>query len=433
MSKVTAAALEPGVLLAHYRLEEVLGEGAMGVVYRAHDTALDRPVAIKVLKPDVSEDSSLLDRFVREARAAARVNDPHLTHIYFVGQQDEHDFFAMEFVEGKDLEAHVEEQGPLPLEAALDVLIQAAQGLHAAHGGGVVHRDVKPSNIILRPDGVAKVTDFGLAKSAGVDVDATQAGQILGTPTFMSPEQCKGEKVSPRTDVYALGLTAWYVLAGRAPFPGPSVGTPALGTALRRMCAKDPAERPGDMAEVVALLEAARPREIIPAPLTARAVALLFDVALFGLVIAAVAGVFLLAAGGEEIDHEGLWHVLAELLLYWGWTASQLGAEWRWGRSVGKRLLNLGVAKDDGTTPDLRALALRYLVRFPAPAVFATGLHLLLPVLGGAAELAQVFAILGGAVCFLVTKGATLSDLLTGTQVVYRMPPRRNRTRRRDA
>ena len=257
--------LSTGTRIAHYEIEAPIGEGAMGVVYRAHDTALERPVAVKVLKSAVAEDEALVQRFFREARAAAKVNHPHLTHIYFVGEEGDAHFFAMELLPGQDLEACVKEHGPLPWARALEVLIQTAKGLAAAHAAGVIHRDVKPSNVILQPDGQAKVTDFGLAKSLQADVDATQAGSLLGTPTYMSPEQCRGRTVDARSDVYALGLTGWFLLTGNPPHEGESLGDmldrqmneplpslaealpdapKELGEALRDMCAKDPDKRP---------------------------------------------------------------------------------------------------------------------------------------------------------------------------------------------
>src|SRR5262245_37951276 len=216
--------LPAGTPLAHYLLGDVLGSGAMGTVYRAHDRGLDRGVAVKILKPGIADDPRAVERFFREARAAARVSHPNLAHVCFVGSESGRSFFAMEHVEGSDLEEHVKRHGPLPLADAVDALVQAARGLAAAHGAGVVHRDVKPSNLIRRPDGTVKVTDFGLARSVEGDSEASAVGQVIGTPTYMSPEQVRGEGADVRSDVYMLGLTAFFLLAGRPPFPGPTLG-----------------------------------------------------------------------------------------------------------------------------------------------------------------------------------------------------------------
>ena len=158
-------------MLAHYRLGEVLGSGAMGTVYQAHDLGLERGVAVKVLRREIAQDPRMVERFFREARTAAHVNHPNLAHVYYVGQEGPHHFFAMEYVPGQNLEQAVLEQGPFALAEAVDLLAQAAQGLQAAHAAGLVHRDVKPSNLIRRPDGVLKVTDFGLARSVQGEVE----------------------------------------------------------------------------------------------------------------------------------------------------------------------------------------------------------------------------------------------------------------------
>ena len=224
VSDLSASQLPKGTRLAHYEVTALIGEGAMGAVYRAHDTSLDRTVAIKVLRPEIANDGQTIERFNREARAAARVNHPNLTHIYFVGPEEGLHYFAMEFVPGLTLAEHVREHGPMDVEEALDILIQSAQGLGAAHEAGVIHRDVKPSNLQLAPDGVVKITDFGLSKQLTGDLDMTGEGRILGTPRYMSPEQCRGEKMDLRTDVYSLGLLGWFLLSGKPPYDSDSIG-----------------------------------------------------------------------------------------------------------------------------------------------------------------------------------------------------------------
>ncbi len=216
--------LAPGTPLAHYVVRRPIGTGAMGTVYEAHDTALDRTVALKIVNPHLAGDADVAERFAREARAAARANHANLTHVYFVGRAEGRPFYAMEYVPGANLEERVTKSGPLSLGGAVDVLVQAARGLEAAHAEGVVHRDVKPSNLLMLEDGRVKVTDFGLSKSLLADPSATQAGQVMGTPFYMSPEQCRGEATDLRTDVYALGLTGWFLLTGKPAFGGVSLG-----------------------------------------------------------------------------------------------------------------------------------------------------------------------------------------------------------------
>jgi uncharacterized RDD family membrane protein YckC len=427
--------LPPGSMLAHYRIRGKLGSGAMGTVYRAHDTSLERVVAVKVLKPGVAGDPTMVERFFREARAAARVNHANLAHIYFVGSQGDQRFFAMEYVPGSTLEARVNEAGPMPIDDAVDALVQAARGLGAAHAAGVIHRDVKPSNLILRPDGVLKLTDFGLAKSLDADPNLSAEGLATGTPAFMAPEQCRGEPVDARTDVYALGLVGWFLLVGRPPFTGPSLGkvlndqmntllppvtterpdaSPMLEEALDRMCAKDPARRPTSMAEVVELLEAVRPRTLDRAPLAARVAALGVDLAGLTILWSALALPFSLALRLDVTDTR-VGDLVAVSLLALG----QLGMEAWHGASPGKMLFHLAVVREDGTRPSLGALAARFVLRFPhAPVAFLTfAWHAARP----ASIALTAAALLAGAICHLV-RGRTLSDFATGTNVVYRLP-----------
>ncbi|HVG94672.1 MAG TPA: protein kinase [Planctomycetota bacterium] len=433
--------LLPGTRLAHYVLRTPIGSGSMGTVYEAHDTALDRTVAVKVVNPALVGSPEALDRFLHEARAAARVSHDRVTHIHFVGTDDGRPFYAMELVPGRTLEEIVRADGPLPFATAIDVLRQAAEGLGAAHEAGFVHRDVKPSNLILRPDGGLKVTDFGLAKSMSGDPGATHVGNLVGTPEFMSPEQCRGQPVDARTDVYTLGLTAFWLLTGERPFGGGSVGAmldaqmnaplpsaaarrpdlPArVDDVLARLTAKDRERRPESMREVLSLLEDLRPRAVHPAPLTARAIALVVDTVAFAVVGSAVVTG---AAQPDAYVPGALLGAIVSLVTFAVVVASQYGMEVRFGGSLGKLLLGLEVVRDDGTRPGRRALLARLLVRFP------TIPFILVPddVLPDLAEYIvgyfQLGVIAAGVITYLATRGRTLSDLLTGTRVAYRAPP----------
>ena len=212
--------------ISHYRIVRQLGSGGMGEVFLAEDTTLGRKVAIKML-PERSAGSSLArQRLINEAKAAAALDHPNICAIHEVGEEDDCVFIVMQYVDGESLADRIAQHALAPAEV-VDIGIQAAQALEAAHAAGVVHRDIKPHNIILTPRGQLKVLDFGLAKLAAPDLAATQtsgrltvAGSVLGTPAFMSPEQLRGEDIDARADIYALGVTLYECATGRSAFGG---------------------------------------------------------------------------------------------------------------------------------------------------------------------------------------------------------------------
>jgi serine/threonine-protein kinase len=216
-----------------YELEELIAAGGMGQVWRGRDRLLDRPVAVKVLRSEYADDPVFLERFRGEARHAAALNHPNIAAVLDYGESEdagsgEHlAYLVMELVEGAPLSARISAEGPLEPEDALSVLRQTAAGLAEAHRAGMVHRDVKPANILVRPDGRVKLTDFGIAWSAE-SVPLTGTGQVIGTARYMSPEQAAGARVGPASDVYALGLVGYESLTGHAAFEGTNPVTVAL-------------------------------------------------------------------------------------------------------------------------------------------------------------------------------------------------------------
>ncbi len=209
-----------GTSLGKYRLIGRLGQGGMGVVYEAEDTALERKVAIKVLTERMSKDPELRERFQKEARAAARLNHPHVLTVYDVGNEGGTDYFVMELVRGVSAQEVLDTKGAFSWRAATRIASEICRALVAAHAASLVHRDVKPANVMIAPDGQAKLADFGLAKATGPSVvSVTGSGTILGTPTYMSPEQCRAERADEKSDLYSLGATYYALLCGKPPYP----------------------------------------------------------------------------------------------------------------------------------------------------------------------------------------------------------------------
>src|SRR5215470_8956959 len=225
-------ALSSGTKLGPYEIQTSLGAGGMGEVYRARDTRLDRIVAIKILPPHLSDNVEAQQRFDREARAISSLSDPHICHLYDVGQQDGTNYLVMEYLEGETLADRLH-KGRLPLEQVFKVGEEVCEGLEKAHRSGVVHRDLKPSNIMLTKSG-AKLMDFGLAKAPGTTVGTrsssnsgatmsrplTAEGTIVGTFQYMSPEQVEGREADARSDIFSLGAVLYEMVTGRRAFEG---------------------------------------------------------------------------------------------------------------------------------------------------------------------------------------------------------------------
>jgi tRNA A-37 threonylcarbamoyl transferase component Bud32 len=205
-----------------YELEEVVGHGGMSTVYKAHDSLLERNVALKVLHQQYNEDEDFVERFKREARSVAQLQHPNIVTVIDRGEEAGRQYIVFEFIDGENLKELVVRKGRLGLRDALEIALEVARGLAFAHDHGLVHRDVKPQNVLLNGDGRAKVTDFGIARSLDVDHGVTQTGTILGTSNYIAPEQASGQLVDAQTDVYSLGIVLYEMLTGELPFPGES-------------------------------------------------------------------------------------------------------------------------------------------------------------------------------------------------------------------
>ncbi|NLB12658.1 MAG: serine/threonine protein kinase [Gammaproteobacteria bacterium] len=266
--------------LGHYEIVSEIGRGGMGVVYRAFEPALNRHVAIKELSPSLAHDPQLVERFLREARSMAALSDPHIIQIHYIGTDEAtaQPFFAMEFVEGDSLSAILKRDGKLDVENALKILHQTAQGLATAHDRGVIHRDIKPGNLMLSDRGQVKIADFGIALATqDISKKLTSTGEFVGTPGYLSPEVCLGKPIDQRSDIFSLGIVMFEMLSGHTPFSDESpLGLmlevvkaeipdiqqlnddvdPQTAAILARMLAKEPEERFQSCHDLVAALEA---------------------------------------------------------------------------------------------------------------------------------------------------------------------------------
>jgi serine/threonine-protein kinase len=212
----------PTVFNDRYEMHRHLARGGMSDVYLAKDLLLDRPVAVKVLFTEYARDPAFVERFRREAQAAANLNHPNIVAVYDWGQQSGTYFIVMEYIEGRSLSDIVRTEGPLHPRRAAEIAADVAAALGFAHRNGVVHRDIKPGNILISPSGQVKVADFGIAQAVvgGAEANLTQAGAVMGTATYFSPEQAQGKAVDPRSDLYSLGCVLYEMLTTRPPFSG---------------------------------------------------------------------------------------------------------------------------------------------------------------------------------------------------------------------
>ena len=433
------AALAAGEHLDHFTIEREIGRGGMGVVYVAHDRALDRRVAIKVVVPR-RDDALALDRFFREARAQAKLASPHVVAIHFIGRAGPAAYFAMEHVQGEPLESTLDRGERLDAERGRRLMIEVARGLASAHAVGFIHRDIKPSNLLLDPTGHVTIADFGLARPIESNGGTlTGEGVVLGTPMYMAPEQTRGEKIDHRADMYALGCTFFHLIAGAPAYDGanhiellakhftapiPDVrtkareATPALARVIARLMAKEVADRQATYDEVIAELEAAAPGVVEPAGFSIRGAAAAIDLGVCAAVVG-LAGPF------------GLIGCLALIVALQAWR----------GQTLGKYLLRIRAEQLSGKPLGpwralARVLLSAWLPVLVAAVVLATkGQHDLFAIVGSASQVGEMkalvtaFAVGNGALSLLYAACLGLAaihpekravhDLLAGSHVVH--------------
>ncbi|APR85754.1 serine/threonine protein kinase [Minicystis rosea] len=435
------------VRIDHFVIERKLGAGGMGAIYLARDEALDRPVAVKILPDELAREPGAQERFIREAQAQARLSSPHVVQIFFIGRIHPPPsapgslYFAMELVDGESLDSLLVRGEKLEPELARRHMVEAARGLADAHRAGIVHRDVKPGNLLVDRAGHLKIADFGLAKPREKNLSLTQDGAVMGTPYYMAPEQALGEPVDLRADMYALGCTFHHLLAGEPPFDGPNPTVviahhlkseppslrervpavpPKLAEIVARLMKKEPVDRYHTYEALIDALEAAAPTRVEHAGFWARTAA----VALDGISASLMIG--LLGFPGLVVH---IAYVTAAHAFY--------------GQTAGKYVLRLQVQREDGTRLGLGRALLRTVIAMWLPFLIGLGSiwtqgfgsfevtvtqlskldaarALVVPMLLGNVALALLWG--GGlVVAAFDRKKRAVHDFVVGSRVVYRL------------
>ncbi len=439
------AELDPllGRMLGHFRVDALIGHGGMGAVYRAWDTSLLRPVALKVL---LADSISARTRFLREARAQAQLRHPNVVPIHYVGESEGVVFLVMDLVEGESLNDAIRREGRIAAERALDIVDAVASALAAGHQAGLIHRDVKPSNILLERSGRALLADFGLAKDIATPDPAaegaeggapslrsaaiTRVGSIVGTPAYLAPEQAAGGRVDHRADMYALGASLFEALTGTPPFDAPTPTAivelqrsevvrspraivadlhPSVERLVLRLLQKSPDHRFASYDDLRGAITRARTPALEPAPLVPRLFAFGIDYVLFAMLGAMVFGGLL---------------VTGLRLTPIAWGIAVLGAavmEWRlYGASIGKRIMHMRTVDRHGLPPRFSVILGRTFLKAAGPGLVWV-ITALLPqgVLSSVLATAALLLWVVGLAFALGKKHLALHDRLTATRVVY--------------
>jgi uncharacterized RDD family membrane protein YckC len=446
--------------LDHFVVGKRLGSGGMGAVYLAHDASLDRAVAIKILPDEMALKAEAHERFIREAQAQARLSSPNVVQIYFIGRVPGESlatpipgaasagpgslYFAMELAPGGSLEASLDRGELLDPELGRRQMIHVARGLRDAYAEGIVHRDIKPGNLLLGRDGAVKIADFGLAKPRDPNLGLTREGAVLGTPLYMAPEQAMGEPLDHRADMYALGATFFHLLTGSPPFDAPNAvamisrhltaKTPRvrervaavplrLAAIVERLMAKDRAQRYATYDDLLAALDAAAPGRIEHAGFWTRGAAAGIDLVLASLLIGALGGFGLIVFIAAIAVAHGLY-----------------------GQTLGKYLLRIEVQRLDGGRLGVPRALVRTLASLWLPFLVALlilltqGLRalqgnvvrlakidsfreLIVPIIGSYAVLTLLY-VAGFVIAAFHRQKRGTHDMIAGTHVVYRLGPK---------
>jgi uncharacterized RDD family membrane protein YckC len=428
----------------------------MGTVYRALDTLLDRQVAVKVLSDQLTQTPTFQDRFIREAKIVARMVDPNIPQIHFIGRAEGRLFFAMEWINGQTLDRLVREEGRLSTARALDITAQVARALQVAHHAGIIHRDIKPSNVMVTPEGVVKVLDFGIARSAALQGDATKTVGFAGTPHYASPEQARGVPADARSDIYSLGATLYELLAGHPPFtgdnamavltdrivkPAPDLPeaaavSPGVRALVARMLATQPEDRFPDAEALLEAIRAVYPTPPVRAHLGKRTMGFLTDMLLVGAPLLAlfvgfwaVKGYYITTLLYDSVPGR----IILGLGLFLWLSVYFVLLSRRRGATIGQRLQGIWVQKSDGSEPSLRAMATRAAVWW-GPVCLAMAVQVdWPPVLVSSASgeedylvanfpwlIAQLWILLFSLSMMLNRRRRSLADSISRTEVVER-------------
>lgn len=458
----------PGQMIGPYKLIRQLGSGGMGVVWEAIESASGRHVALKLLNRETNLEPASAQRFEREARLAAQVSHPHVTFIFGAGHHEGQPYIAMELMPGRTLADELEESGALPIQRAVDYILDVIEGLKAAHRMGVIHRDIKPSNCFVEQDGRIKIGDFGLSKSMDkADVNLTQSGTFMGTPSYSAPEQVRGEALDARTDIYSLGATLYCLLTGQPPFVGDAMSVTAqivtdppkparehrpeipadLDAVIMRCLEKDPQKRFESLEKLRAALLPFASHGTLLTTFGRRLAAFMVDVlvvkSVFALIVVATAIGLVMSYDTSHTDFT--FRVLprfqiALAIINWMLMIVWFGLlEGRSGQGLGKRLMELKVVTRQGERPGyVRATIRGFFIPGCLGITLAWGID---SALQGPATLETVdwlIGILQALTVYLLPTALILStmsprngfrglhEIATGTRVL-RLPPRRSR------